>query len=179
MYNLMKIFWPASLICHMCLLRPTSLIWRLCHSLVLFLTTLFLTYLQTLTMMMSILLHLLLHQHQLLRLLHSFLDRPALLVKPLVIFLVILKISVRHILSSREPLLYWLKFLKIMILTHLQKHQAIQRGTQQWKKNTIHYYPMTHGILYLFQKAKKLLDASRFTKQSMDQMVELINTKPY
>ena len=127
----MKIFWPTSLIRHMCLLRPTSLIWRLCHFLLLFLTTLLLTYLQILTVMMSILLRLFLHQLQLLRLLHNFLDGSALLMKLLVILLVILQISVRHVLSSREPLLYWLKFQKIMILTPLQKPQAIQSGTQQ------------------------------------------------
>ena len=129
MYNFMKIFWPTSLIRHMCLLQPASLIWRLCHSLLLFLIKLLLTYLQTLTVMMSILLHLFLRQHQLLRLLHSFLDGFALLVNPLVILLVILQINIRHFINSREPLLYWLKFPKIMILTHLQKHQAIQRGT--------------------------------------------------
>ena len=32
-------FWPASLIRHMFLLHPVSLIWRLCHLILLFLTT--------------------------------------------------------------------------------------------------------------------------------------------
>ena len=148
----MKMFRHASLIRHMCLLRPTNLIWWLCHSLLLFLTTLLLTYLQTLIVMMSILLCLFLCQHQLLRLLHNFLDGSAQLEKPLVILLVILHINVGHFLSSREPLLYQLKFQKIMILTHLQKPQAIQSGTQQSKKNIIPYQPKTHGILYLFRK---------------------------
>ena len=97
------------------------------HSLVLFLTTLLLTVLQILTVIMIILFCMFLHQIQLLRPLHSFPDGSSLLKK----LLVILYISVRDILSSREPLVYWIKFQKIMILTHLQKPNAIQSGMQQ------------------------------------------------
>jgi hypothetical protein len=58
-------------------------------------------------------------------------DGSAILKKSLVILLVTLQISVEHVLSSREPLLYCLKFQKIMTLTHLQKPQAIHSGMQQ------------------------------------------------
>ena len=123
-------FHPTSLIWHMFLLQPASLTWLLCHPLLIFLKTLLLIVLQILIMMMRILLGLFLHQLHLLRLLHNFLDGSTLLEKLLMILLVILKISIRHILSSREPLLYWLKFHKIMILTHLQKPRSIHNGTQ-------------------------------------------------
>ena len=121
---------------HMFLLQSVSLIWKMCHSLILLLTTLLLlTVLQILIVMMRILLRQL---HPLWRL-HGFLDGSILLMNLLMTLLVILHISFRLILSSREPLPYWFKFKKIMILTHLQKPQAIQSGTQQWKNITIPY----------------------------------------
>jgi hypothetical protein len=51
--------------------------------------------------------------------------------KQLVILSVILQINVRHIHSSNEPLLFWLKFQRLMIQRHLQKLQVIQIGIQQ------------------------------------------------
>ena len=51
--------------------------------------------------------------------------------KYLVIFSVILQISIEHVHSSSEPLLFWLKFHKLMIQRHLQKLQVIQIGIQQ------------------------------------------------
>ena len=56
-----------------------------------------------------------LNQHQL----HCFLDGSVQHEKPLVILLVILQINVRHVHSSSEPLLFWLKFQKLMIQIHL------------------------------------------------------------
>ena len=62
---------------------------------------------------MKIHLHLLmflqLHQHQ------CFLDGFVQHVKQLVILPVILEINVENLLSLSEPLLFWLKFLRIMI----------------------------------------------------------------
>jgi hypothetical protein len=92
--------------------------------------------LQMMTVRMKIHLHLLLllqmsplnlNQHQL----HRFLDGSVQHEKQLVILSVILQISVRHVHSSSEPLLFWLKFQKLMIRRHLQKLQVIQIGIQQ------------------------------------------------
>ena len=70
------------------------------------------------TMRMKIHLHLLiflrLHQHQ------CFLDGSVQHVNQLVILLVILEINVEHVLSFSEPLLFWLKFTRIMIHKLLQ-----------------------------------------------------------
>ena len=83
------------------------------------------------TVRMKIHLHLLmflqLHQHQ------YFLDGSIEHVKQLVI----LEINVEHILSFSEPLLFWLKFLRIMIQKILQKLQEIQIGVQLRMKNII------------------------------------------
>ena len=68
---------------------------------------------------MKIHLHLLmflqLHQHQ------CFLDGSIQQVKQLVILLVILEINVEHVVSFSEPLLFWVKFSRIMIQKLLQK----------------------------------------------------------
>ena len=65
------------------------------------------------TLRMKIHLHLLmflqLYQHQ------YFLDGFIQHVKQLLIFSMILEINVEHVLSFSEPLLFWLKFLRIMI----------------------------------------------------------------
>ena len=50
-----------------------------------------------------------------------FLDGSIQHVKQLVILSVILDINVEHVLSSRKSLLFWLKFMRIMILKLLQK----------------------------------------------------------
>ena len=68
-----------------------------------------------------------LNQHHL----HRFLDGSIQHKKQLVILSVILQISVGHVHSSSEPLLFWLKFQKLMIQRHLQKLQVIQIGIQQ------------------------------------------------
>jgi transposase InsO family protein len=92
--------------------------------------------LQMMTVRMKIHLHLLtflqmiplnLNKHQF----HRFLDGSIQHEKQLVILLVILQISVGHVHSSNEPLLFWLKFQKLMIQRHLQKLQVIQIGIQQ------------------------------------------------
>jgi hypothetical protein len=62
---------------------------------------------------------------------HCFLDGSIQHAKQLVILSVILQIRVTHIHSSSEPLLFWLKFQKLMIQRHLQKLQVIQFGIQQ------------------------------------------------
>jgi len=62
---------------------------------------------------------------------NRFLDGSVQHEKQLVILLVILQISVGHVHSSSEPLLFWLKFQKLMIQRHLQKLQVIQIGIQQ------------------------------------------------
>ena len=72
-----------------------------------------------------------LHQHQ------YFLDGSVQHVKQLVILQVILEINVEHVLNFSEPLLFWLKFLRIMIHKLLQKLQEIQIGMELWMKNTI------------------------------------------
>ena len=65
------------------------------------------------TVRIKIHLHLLmflqLHQHQ------CFLDGSIQHVKQLVILQVILDINVEHVLSFSEPLLFWLKFSRIVI----------------------------------------------------------------
>jgi hypothetical protein len=62
---------------------------------------------------------------------HCFLDGSIQHEKQLVILLVILHINVKHVHSSNEPLLFWLKFQRLMIQRHLQKLQVIQIGIQQ------------------------------------------------
>ena len=66
---------------------------------------------------LCLLMFLQLHQHQ------CFLDGSFQHVKQLVIFLAILEINFKHVLSFSEPLLFWLKFLRIMIQKLLQKLQ--------------------------------------------------------
>jgi transposase InsO family protein len=92
--------------------------------------------LQMMTVRMKIHLHLLtflqmsplnLNQHQF----HRFLDGSVQHEKQLVVLSVILQISVEHVHSSSEPLLFWLKFQRLMIQRHLQKLQVIQIGIQQ------------------------------------------------
>ena len=84
---------------------------------------------------MKIHLHLLmflqLHQHQ------YFLDGSVQHVKQLMILPMILEINVEHVLNFSEPLLFWLKFPRIMIHKLLQKLQEIQIGMQLWMKNII------------------------------------------
>jgi hypothetical protein len=130
MLNLMKISCPASLIRRLFLLRPVIHLWRLC--LLLFLLWFLL---QMMTVRIKIHLFLLtflqmnplnLNQHLLLRFPDGFVQH----VKQLVILSVILQINVRHIHSSNEPLLFWLKFQRLMIQRHLQKLQVIQIGIQ-------------------------------------------------
>jgi hypothetical protein len=125
MLNLMKIYWPASLIqrlCllwsasliqRMCLLRPASHLQRLCLLMFWFL-------LQMMTVRMKIHLRLLtflhmspLNQHQLH--LHHFLDGSFQCETQLVILSMIFHISVEHVHSFNEPLLYCLKFQRLMI----------------------------------------------------------------
>ena len=72
-----------------------------------------------------------LHQHQ------YFLDGSVQHVKQLVILPVILEINAEHVLSFSEPLLFWLKFPRIMIQNFLQKIQEIQIGMQLWMKNIV------------------------------------------
>ena len=73
-----------------------------------------------------------LHQHQ------CFLDGFIQHVKELVIFSVILEINIEHVLSFSEPLLFWIKFLRIVIQKLLQKLQEIQIGMQlYWMKNIV------------------------------------------
>ena len=80
---------------------------------------------------LRLLMFLQLHQHQ------YFLDGSVQHVKQLVILLVILEINVEHIFSFSEPLLFWLKFLRIIIQKLLQMLQEIQPGMQLWMKNNI------------------------------------------
>jgi hypothetical protein len=129
MLNLKKLSWPTSLIRRLFLLRPVSHLRCLCLLMIWFLF-------QMMTVRMKIHLHLLtllqmiplnLNQHQL----HRFLDESVQYEKQLVILSVILRISVRHVHSSSEPLLFWLKFQKLIIQRHLHKLQVIQIGIQQ------------------------------------------------
>ena len=60
--------------------------------------------------------------------------------KQLVILPVILEINVEHVLSFNESLLFWLKFLRIMIHKLLQKLREIQIGMQLWMKNIVPYW---------------------------------------
>ena len=57
--------------------------------------------------------------------LHRFLDGSVQHEKQLVILLVILQISIKHVHSSNEPLLFWLNFQKLLIQRHLQKLQVM------------------------------------------------------
>ena len=135
MLNLMKISWPVSLTWRVCHLWPTSLIRRLC----LLLLPTFLTSIQLQFLMMTVrmkthlrlLMFLQLHQHQ------CFLDGSVQHVKQLVILSVILEINVDCVLSFREPLLFWFKFLRIMIQNFLQKLQEIHIVIQLWMKNIV------------------------------------------
>jgi len=113
MLNLMKISRPASIIRLLCLLRPMILIQCLCLLMLWFL-------LHMMIVRMKIHLHLLtlfqmsplnLNHHQL----HCFLDESIQHEKQLVILSVILQINIEHVHSSSEPLLFWLKFQKLMI----------------------------------------------------------------
>ena len=72
-----------------------------------------------------------LHQHQ------YFLDGSVQHVKQLVVLSVILEINIEHDLSFNEPLLFWLKFLRIMIQKILQKLQEVHIGMQLWMKNIV------------------------------------------
>ena len=65
------------------------------------------------------------HQH------HRFLDGSIQHEKQLVILSMILQINVKHVHSSNEPLLFWLKFQRLMIQIHLQKLRVIQIGIHQ------------------------------------------------
>ena len=129
----MKISFPVSLTWQMCHLWPAILIRRLCL-LLLLPTSLTSFQLQFLMMTVRMKIHLLLlmflqlHQHQ------YFLDGSIQHVKQLAILSVILEINVEHILSFSEPLLFWLKFPRIMIQKLLQKLQEIQIGMQLWMK---------------------------------------------
>ena len=80
---------------------------------------------------LCLLMFLQLHQHQ------YFLDGSVQHVKQLLILSVILKINVEHVLSFSEPLLFSLKFPRIMIQKLLQKLQEIQIGMQLWMKNIV------------------------------------------
>ena len=80
---------------------------------------------------LRLLMFLLLHQHQ------CFLDGSIQHVKQLVIFPAILEINDEHVLSFGELLLFWLKFLRIMIQKLLQKLQEIQIGMHLWMKNIV------------------------------------------
>ena len=71
---------------------------------------------------LRLLIFLQLHQH------HFFLDGFVQHVKQLVILPVILEINVEHVLSFSEPLLFWIKFLRIMVQKLLQKIQEIILG---------------------------------------------------
>jgi hypothetical protein len=62
---------------------------------------------------------------------HRFLDGSIQHEKQLVVLSMILQISVEHVHYSSEPLLFWLKFQRLMIQRHLQKLQVIQIGIQQ------------------------------------------------
>ena len=132
----MKISWPASLTWWVCHIWPASLILVIVpsssHSNFL---DKFPTPVSMMTVLMKIHLHLLmllkLHQHQ------YFLDGFVQYVKQLVILLMILEINVEHVLSFSKPLLFWLKFLRIMIQKILQKIQEIQIGMQLWMNNIV------------------------------------------
>jgi hypothetical protein len=147
MLNLMKISCPVSLIQCLCLLWPASLIQHLCllclviHVQCLCLL-LFWFLLQMMIVRIKIHLYLLtflemspLNQHQLH--LHYFLDGSVQHEKQLVIFSVILHISIEHIHSSNDPLLFWLNFQRLVIQRHLQKLQVIQIRIQQWMKSIV------------------------------------------
>ena len=76
---------------------------------------------------LRLLMFLQLHQHQ------CFLDGSIQHVKQLVI----LDINAEHVLSFSEPLLFWLKFSRIMVQKLLQKLQEIHIGMQLWMKNIV------------------------------------------
>ena len=78
--------------------------------------------------MMTARITILLHLLKLFLLLHSFQDGCALLGMQQVLLQVTLQIDDVHILSSKEPLPYWLKFQKILIKTPLKKLKVIQIG---------------------------------------------------
>ena len=126
-----------SLTWRVCHLWPASLFRRLC--LLLLLLPNFFKGFQLQFLMMTVrmkihlrlLMFLKLHQHQ------YFLYGSVQHVKQLVILPAILEINVEHVLSFSEPLLFWLKFLRIMIQKLLQKLQEIQIGMQLWMKNIV------------------------------------------
>ena len=78
---------------------------------------------------LCLLMFLQLHQHQ------YFLDGSVQHVKQLVILSVSLEINAEHVLSFNEPLLFCLKFSRIMIQKLLAKLQEIQIGMQLWMNN--------------------------------------------
>ena len=80
---------------------------------------------------LRLLMFLQLRQHQ------CFLDGSIQHVKQLVILSMILEINVEHVLSSNEPLLFWLKFQKITIQRLLHKLKVIQIGMHLWMKNIV------------------------------------------
>ena len=80
---------------------------------------------------LRLLMFLQLHQNQ------YFLNGSVQHVKQLVILPVILEINVEHVLNFSEPLLFWLKFPRIMIQKLLQKLQEIQIEMQLWMKNIV------------------------------------------
>ena len=131
MLNLMKISWPVSLIRRLCLLCPAIHLRCLCLLLFLFwfliqMTTMRMkTHLRQLNFLQMSPLNM--NQHQLHRFLYGSVQHK----KQLAILSVILQICVRHVLSSNEPLLFWLKFQRLMIQIHFQKLRVIQIGIQK------------------------------------------------
>ena len=109
---------------------------------------------------LRLLIFLQLHQHQ------YFLDGSVQHVKQPVI----LEINVEYLLNFSEPLLFWLKFPRIMIHKLLQKLQEIQIGMQLWMKNIVPKWKTTLGILFLFQKEENLSDVNGSTELSMHQI---------
>ena len=115
--------WPTILIRRLCLLLlPNSLIGFQLH---------FLMMTVGMKIHLRLLMFLWLHQQQ------CFLDGSVQHVKQLVILPVILEINIEHVLSFSEPLIFWLKFPRIMIQKLLQKLQEIQIGMQLWMKNIV------------------------------------------
>ena len=102
---------------------------------------------------LGLLMFLQLHQHQ------YFLDGSIQHVKQLVI----LEINVEHVLSFSEPLLFWLRFPRIVIQKLLQKITEIQIGMQLWVKNIVLQWRTILGILYLFKREENLSNVNGST----------------
>ena len=118
----MKIYRPASLVWRVCHLWPASMIQHMCHlslSLLFFIAFL-------LVQMMKAKMTILLQLVKLFLILHRFQDGSALLGMQQVLLQVTLQIDNVHVLSSKEPLPYWLKLQKILIQTPLKKLPVIQ-----------------------------------------------------